>query len=320
MALEVLLSPIVFNIGVFAVSLVLLFYSADLLIDGIASYAHKLGLSDEIIGFVVVAMAASMPEMIASLGGIAVGELGLLFGTLIGANMVHMALLVGGLTVISKKMDLECKLLRHANWFVWMLLLLPFILASDGLISRADGIILVLAFGMYLFRLWKKEKKLTKIKKTVRLEKIWRDVLIFLGALIVLILAGRFLVFSAILLSRELGVSSFFIALTVIAVASAMPDFAVGIRAVFKGHSKIGLGEIIGSMVIELLLFLGIVSIVQPIPVPVSSLVFPSVLLIISITITMYYLRLRKINWRHGLVLLGLYVVFLGSQIIGVLT
>ncbi|MBD3318971.1 hypothetical protein GF342_03610 [Candidatus Woesearchaeota archaeon] len=313
--LEVILNPLVLNIALFIASLVILFYSADLLIDGISSYAAKLGLSDEIIGFVVVALAASVPEMVTSIGGITSGEPGLLFGTIIGANMVHMALLVGGLTVVAKKMNMQSKLLRHSNWFVWMLLMLPFILAADGLLSRSDGLILTAAFVVYLVRLWKKEEKSMKLKKTVRLERIWRDAVIFLGALAVLTLAGQFLVFSAINLSDIIQIPAYFIALTVIAVSSAMPDFAVGLRSVFRGVQKIGLGEIIGSMVVELLLFLGVISIIQPIPIEVPSVLSASIFLIISITITMYYLKLKSITWKHGIVLLSLYALFVLSEL-----
>lgn len=318
MVVEVLLSPLVFNGLVFLISLIILFYSADLLIDGISEYAQKLGLSDEIIGFIVVAMAASMPEVVASLGGLASGHADLLFGTLIGNNMVHTALLIGGLTVVAGTTSFKSKLLAHSKLFVWALLTLPFILALDGLISRGDGIILVGAFGAYLLKLWQKEKRFMKLKKYVHPKDIWKNGLVFLGALVSLILAGRYLVFSAIVLSTEFHVPPYFIALSVIAVASTMPDFAVGIRAIFKGQTKIGLGEIIGSMIIELLLFIGIISIVNPIVVNVAQVWTSALFLFVSITISFYYIHLGSIKRWQGMLLILWYAVFLTIEILKV--
>ena len=315
MVFEALLTPLVFNAAVFAISLFILFYSADLLIDGISSYAKKLGLSDEIIGLVVIALAASMPEIVAALGGLAANETGLLFGTIIGANMVHMGFLVGGLALLGRKLTLECRLIQKSKFLIWALLLLPFVLASDGLLSRSDGIVLVAVFGIYLVRLWKLEEKRTRLKKHIHLKNVWRDVAIFLGALIALILSGRYLVFSAIILSREFGIPSYFIAITVIAICSAIPDFAVGIRSIFKGKQDIGIGDIIGSTVIELLLFLGIVAIFEPLTIIVPTIATASIFLIICITLLLFFLRNRAITWKHGLALMGVYLAFIITEI-----
>lgn len=316
--IEYLITPVVFNALVFLASLVLLFYSADLLIDGISSYAEKLGLSDEIIGFLVVAAAASMPEVVASLGGLAAKEAGFLFGTILGTNMVHMGLLIGALTVMGRKMNLECKLLRHSKLLVWALLLLPFILASDGELSRPDGLVLVLAFGVYVVNLWRKEQRFMRLKN-VRLRHVWRDTLVFVGALVAMILAGRYLVFSGIVLSRAMEIPPYFIALTVIAIGSAVPDFAVGLRAIVKGKQQIGIGDIMGSTVIELLLFIGLVAIVQPLPVQIATVASTAFILLASLTTTLYFIELKTITWRHGVVLLALYVLFLGTEIYKVL-
>src|SRR3989344_2704358 len=92
---EFMAHPLTFNIPVLIASLYILFKSADLLIDGISDYAKKLGLSDAIIGMVVVAMAASSPEIISSLSGFMSGSASVGFGAILGSNMVHAAFALG---------------------------------------------------------------------------------------------------------------------------------------------------------------------------------------------------------------------------------
>jgi len=99
--------PLVFNSLVLAASLYILFKSADLIVYGISDYAKRLGLSDAIIGLVVVAMAASAPEMISALTGFMTGQESLGFGAILGSNMVHAALLLGALCIFARKIELE---------------------------------------------------------------------------------------------------------------------------------------------------------------------------------------------------------------------
>ena len=189
--------PLLFNSVVLIASLYILFKSADLIVYGISDYAKKLGLSDAIIGLVIVAMAASAPEIISALTGFLTGQDSIGFGTIIGSNMVHAGLALGFLCVLGKKIKLEPNIFTKKRLFMWIALMLPFILVlTDPLLglepalSRIDGAIMVLAFCVYLYTLWKLEGTVGKLKKDVKFKTIWRDVAIFLGALAALLLAG----------------------------------------------------------------------------------------------------------------------------------
>ncbi|MEM4263997.1 MAG: hypothetical protein QW666_03850 [Candidatus Woesearchaeota archaeon] len=314
--LSLVASTYFFNILVMLASLFIIVKAADLLVDGIADYARILGLSDYIIGFVVVAMAASMPEVIASLMGFAAEEVGVMFGSILGTNMVHMALVIGVLVLVGgKKLDIECPLLEKRKILIWVMLMLPLLLLFDSKLSRFDGVILVAAFVFYIVMLWRVEGTFGKIKKDVKLKNIWKDAFIFIGALAAMILAGRYLVFSSILVANNLGIPPYFIALTVIGVGSALPDFLVGFKSVLKGHTGIGVGDVLGSTMIELVLYFGIVAIIAPITIPVSA-IWPSLLfLAISITIMMFLLQKKILTMKYGLLLVGIYLAFILVEI-----
>ncbi|MEK6858175.1 MAG: hypothetical protein AABX39_06315 [Nanoarchaeota archaeon] len=306
----VLLIPLIFYIVVILASIVLLFKAADLIVYGISNYAKKLGLSDAIIGLVVVAMAASLPEMIASVTGLAIDEIDVTLGTIIGTNMVHAALVVGLLSIIGKKMNLECEILDKSKLLIWALFVLPFILMSDGMLSRADGIILVAGFIAYITVLWKKEGTLGRMKKNVTFKTIYKDSIIFIGSLLALLIAGALLVFGGVRFANLLDIPAYFISLVVIGLGSAIPDLAVGLKSVFQKHQEIGIGDILGSTMIEFLLFFGVVAIFHPLKIDVSNILTAGIFLITSMTLLMYFLKKKVMTWKEGLIMVGIYLLF----------
>ncbi|MBI4145837.1 sodium:calcium antiporter [Candidatus Woesearchaeota archaeon] len=306
--------PLVFNLLVLAASLYILFKSADLIVDGISDYARKLGLSDAIIGLVVVAMAASAPEVISSVIGFMGGETGVGYGAIIGANMVHAAFALGIVTVLGRKIALESTIFTKRRFIMWIALMLPFVLAIDGQLSRADGIVLIGVFIAYLAQLWHQEGTLGKIKKTVKLKAIWKDAFIFLGCFVALMLSGKWLVFSAVQLSNYFNLPSYFVALTVIGIGTTIPDIAIEVKSLYKAHASIGLGDLLGSLIIELVLFFGVVSLFAPINVGMDAL-NAMIFLAIAITLMMWWMDRKYLTWKHGITFLSIYAVFLAIEI-----
>ncbi|MEM3154224.1 MAG: sodium:calcium antiporter [Candidatus Woesearchaeota archaeon] len=307
--------PLIFNSIVLIASLFILFKSADLLVYGISRYARRLGLSDAIIGLVVVAMAASAPEIISSLTGFLTGYESIGFGTIIGTNMVHAAFALGVIAVIGKKIKLEPNIFTRKRLLMWIALILPFVLALDGQLSRADGIIMVAAFIAYLMKLWQMEGTLGRIRRNIELKSLWRDAFIFLGCLAALMLAGRWLIFSSVQIANYFELPSFFIALTVIGIGTTIPDVAIELRSLFKAHPSIGLGDLLGSLIIELLLFFGIVALIKPIEINLAQSANALFFLATAITLMMAWMNKKQLTWKHGLTFLVLYLIFLAIEI-----
>jgi cation:H+ antiporter len=198
---------------------------------------------------------------------------------------------------------------------MWAALMLPLLLALDGQLSRVDGILLLVAFSLYLMNLWKLEGTLGKMKKNVQLKNIWRDGVIFIGCLAAIILAGRWLVFSSVNLASVFGIPPYFIALTIIGVGTTMPDIAVELKSLFKAHAAIGLGDLLGSLMIEFLLFFGILTIIHPLEVQVGTVLNALIFLAIGITTLMFLMRNKYLTWKHGLLFLGYFAAFIAIEV-----
>ena len=308
-------NPILFHSTIVLLSLFILFKAADYLVEGISGYAKKLGLSDAIIGLVVVAMAASSPEIISSLTGFLSGQGSVGFGAIIGANMVHVGFALGLLALIGKRRPLEVGIFSKQKLMMWAALMLPLLLALDGQLSRVDGVLLIIAFGLYITRVWQIEGTLGRMRKNVQFKTLWRDAFVFLGCLVAVLLAGRWLVFSSVGLAQEFGIPSYFIALTIIGIGTTMPDIAVELRSLFRQRSTIGLGDLLGSLMIELLLFFGIVSLIHPLDVQVLTVANAFFFLALSVTTLMILMRGKELTWKHGLLFLGYYAAFIGIEV-----
>jgi cation:H+ antiporter len=308
-------SPVLFHAIVILLSLFVLFKAADYLVEGISGYASRLGLSDALIGLLVVATAASAPEVISSLTGFMSGHGTVGFGAIMGSNMVHVGFALGILAIVGRRTGLEAGIFSRQKLLMWGALMLPLLLALDGMLSRVDGVLLLLVFAFYVVHLWRIEGALGRLKKSVRLRYLWRDALVFLGCLAAILLSGRWLVFSSIGLAKEFGIPPYFIALTIIGIGTTMPDIAVELRSLFKAHSAIGLGDLLGSLMIEFLLFFGILAVIHPLEVEIPTVLNAFVFLALSITTLMLLMRTKFLTWKHGFLFLSYYAVFLIIEI-----
>jgi cation:H+ antiporter len=308
-------NPTLFHSVVILVSLFIMFKAADLLVEGISDYAHKLGLSEAIIGLVVVAMAASAPEIVSSVTGFMSGQENVGFGAILGTNMVHVGFALGLLALIGRKTKLEAGLFSKNKLMMWAALMLPLLLGLDGEISRVDGVLLLVAFGLYLMNLWRMEGTLGRMKKNVQLRSIWKDAFIFVGCLVAILLAGRWLVFSSVNLANSFNIPPYFIALTIIGIGATMPDIAVELRSILREHEAVGLGDLLGSLMIEFLLFFGIMALISPLKVNVSTILNAFIFLAISISTLMIILRGKYLTWKHGLLFMAYFAAFLAIEI-----
>lgn len=312
------MNPILFNSIVIALSLAIVIKAADLLIFGISNYARKFGISDYLIGFLVLAIGISLPELISSLMGGSAGSSGIVLGTVLGSGVITITLVLGVMTVAAGKLDVSTKLLGKTKYIMLGMITLPFILATDGQLSRADGIILVSCFTIYAGMLWTKEGTLGRLKKNVKIKQVWQDMFIFLGALVALLLGARWLVFSSVIISQELGISAYIIALLVIGLGTALPDLTVELKALKKGRPAIGFGNILGGITTVMLLVLGITAIFYPIQltgISITELLITTLFFFASMTLVLYWVRKETLVRKQGIILIGIYLAFVAVQV-----
>ena len=305
--------------------LVLIIFGADGLVEGASGIARRFGLSEFIIGLTIVGMGTSAPEMVVSFIGAFEGNADVAIGNVAGSNIMN-SLLIMGLTALILPMAItptNRKVDIRINIVVTMLLILLglkytiFGLGEDGL-TRWDGGILLVAFFSYMFLSIKGNKLDGEEEYSTKPRNIWLNVLFVVVGLGALVLGGTLFVDNATLLAKSMGVSDKFIAITILAGGTSMPELATCVTAAVKKKGQLALGNIIGSNIFNILLILGGSALIHPLSFNHITGVDLGVLLVSAFAfLTADYVgKKREIDRLDGALFLFVWMAYMAYLII----
>ncbi len=259
------------QIILFLVGLALVVFGADYLVEGASAVARKAGLSEFIIGLTIVGMGTSAPEMVVSFIGAAQGNADIAIGNVVGSNIFNTLLILGVTALIlpmtitpeNRKRDIPMNIFTVVVLVLLGLEHTIFGIGTDGL-SRIDGGILLALFIAYMWYSFTSSKPESDSAQDAKKTAIWLAVLYIVGGLAALVFGGRLFVDSAVNIAHSFGVSDKFIAITILAGGTSMPELATCIAAAVKKKGQLALGNIIGSNIFNVLLILGGSAIISP--------------------------------------------------------
>ena len=250
--------------------LALIVFGADWLVDGASGIARRFGLSEFVIGLTIVGMGTSAPEMVVSFIGAFQGNADIAIGNVVGSNIMNTLLILGVTALIlpmvitpsNWKRDIPMNILITVLLIVLGLELTLFHIGTDGL-SRWDGGILITLFIAYMILSFKGNKPDEEDSPAKR-RSIGMCLLLIAAGIGGLAFGGNLFVNHATELARALGVSDKFIAITILAGGTSMPELATCVVAAAKKKGQLALGNIIGSNVFNILLILGGSALIHP--------------------------------------------------------
>jgi len=301
-------------------ALLLVFFSLLLVLSGVilvrnlTKIAEFLRMTEFVIGFIVMAVATSIPELFVGISGALQKKTGLVLGTIIGSNIVDLTLIAGISIVLVKGFNIESEKTKVDSLYMVVLAALPIVLTLfGGALVWYDGLILIFAFFLYAFRLFRQRKVFRKeLKEPLSHNEVIGAVFLFLFALVVLFISSHFLVHYANILAFELNVAPILIGLIVIAIGTSLPELVFQTRAVLSGHTEIALGDIIGAVVVNSTLVLGITALIFPITSDFVLFLTSGVFMIIVAFIFATFVESgNRLYLKEGLALIMLYVFFI---------
>ena len=256
------------------VTLVGIVFGADLLVAGAVSVARRYKVSDFVIGAAIVGIGTSVPELVVSFFGALKGNADVAIGNVVGSNIFNV-LGILGMTAICFPIAIDKKNMTFEIPFcigisiLLTLLALNFFDGTPSVISRVDGIILLLLFAGYMWYSFTRDKKtgLTEASEEMPTEKptpLWLAIVKVVVGLGVLIVSCDMFVDDAVSIAKSWGVSDAIISLTLIACGTSLPELAASVVAAFKKNTQLALGNIVGSNIFNILLILGVSSQVMP--------------------------------------------------------
>ena len=258
------------NILILLAGLALVVFGADYLVDGASGIARKAGLSEFLIGLTIVGIGTSTPEMVVSFFGAFQGKSDVAIGNVIGSNIFIL-----GLTAIILPVGITKENLRRdipLNLLVSLLLVgigtrTALGLGTENTLTRAGGLLFVLLFVLYMFlsfRSGKAQQDEEEPGAAAPARKTVWYVLMVLGGLAGLVIGGRLFVNAATDIARMAGWSDKFIAITILAGGTSLPELVTCIVAAAKQKDALALGNILGSNISNVLLILGGSALIHP--------------------------------------------------------
>ena len=242
------------------VGLVMLCFGGNWLVSGGVAIARKFRISNLVIGMTIVAYGTSTPELAASVA--AAGEhSAIILGNIVGSNIANVGMVIG-VSAILVSLAVSKSVLRKEIPIMLGVSFLLILLSLDGELSQYDGILLLVGlgiFGFYTFKDAMKQRKENKEEIEPSKNNIYLKSFGLIGLGVVLLYVGAILtVDNAVILAKEFGLSEKIIGLTVIAIGTSLPELITSIIAIRKGHADIGVGNIIGSNIYNILMIMGV--------------------------------------------------------------
>lgn len=243
---------------------------ADWLVDGGSALARKYKISELAIGLTIVAFGTSMPELVVNTFAAYQGLSDIVFGNIIGSNIINLFAILGITGIIAPFIVRSSTVWREIPLSFFAVLVLFFLsnsfISDTEILSRFDGLILLLFFCLFLYYIFHQLKSENISKEANRKElsnlKIW----IFIAAgLAFLISGGRLIVVNSVKIAQDLGISQTIIGLTIVAAGTSLPELATSVVAAIKKNNDIAVGNIIGSNIFNIFLILGVSALVRPV-------------------------------------------------------
>ncbi len=287
-------------------SLAGLYAGGELLVSGGVGLANRLGIRKVVIGLTVVAMGTSMPEFFVSLFGALKGSADISVGNVIGSNLANIGLALG-ISVLIRK---EVGRLKEVIWdllFLSAMTALFWAMGMDRKLSPWEGGILFAGLAVYI--LASSRRKRVEAEETKPLSY---PLVLIAGGIGLLSLAANYTVKSGILISQRMGISTLAIGMTAMALGTSLPEISVSLVAAAKREGGIGVGNVVGSNIFNLLGVLGGVSMIKPLAINRNLMV---IYIPASLGFTLFLLFLAlwrgKMDRRHSLLLLVAYLILM---------
>ena len=305
--MDVLLSAALLIIG-----LVMLCLGGNWLVSGGITIAKKFRISNLVIGMTIIAYGTSAPELAASIAA-AGDHSAIILGNIVGSNIANIGMVVGFAAILTP-LAIKKSILRKEIPIMLGVSVLLILISVDGEISQYDGVLLLIGlgvFGFYTFRNALKHRGAAEDSTSSDKSNVYLKSAGLIGIGIVVLYIGSILtVDNAVVIATEFGLSEKIIGLTVIAIGTSLPELITSIIAIRKGHSDIGIGNIIGSNIYNVLMIMGVGASLGGILITTDVYVDYAIMIIFGLSLLIGF-KTQIINRTMGIILTTGYVLYL---------
>ena len=305
------------------VGFALLVWSADRFVEGAASTAKHLGMPSLLIGILIVGFGTSAPEMVVSAIAAYEGNPALALGNALGSNIVNIALILG-ITALVTPIAVHSKIVKKELPLLLFIVFASGYLLLDNQLTLLEGMILLSAFfGLIAWWIFSAirgkgdvleseiESELQEHPMSLKAGIVW----LIIG-LVLLIGSSRLLVWGAVGIAHEFGVSDLIIGLTIVALGTSLPELAASVIAARKGEHDIAIGNVVGSNMFNILAVIGIATVISPMNQIAPEVLNRDWIVMVALTIALFVMaygfkgKEGQISRAEGFILVLCYVAY----------
>ncbi|HDQ16884.1 MAG TPA: sodium:calcium antiporter [Candidatus Vogelbacteria bacterium] len=308
-------------ISIFTLSCGLLYLAGEMVVSGLMKLSRFLGWKEFVVAFIVMALAASLPNLLVGITSALQGHPELSFGDVLGNNLAALTIAVALAVFFSPKKEIpaDSRTVQQTSRFTIIAAILPLILVLDGQLSASDGIILIGCFFAYLLWLFARSERFRLPYEKIipcqpqSLKYHLLNILIIFGGVILVAIAAQGIVYSAVKIAELLGISLVLIGILAVGIGNALPQIYFAVSSAKKNETWLILGNLMGSVTIPATLVLGVVALIHPITIPDISLVFISriFMIVTALLFVIFTYTGKKINRWESVILILLYFLFI---------
>jgi cation:H+ antiporter len=311
----------------FAIGFVILIKGAGILVDGAASIARRLKVSDLVIGLTVVAFGTSTPELFVNLIASSKGNTDIAIGNVLGSNIANIFLILGVSSIVYPLAVTKGTVWKEIPFSLLAAMVLLF-MANDQLLDKAgasvltriDGLTFLCFFTIFVYYTFSIAERVEGLEEhaPVRHYGWTRSLLYIIAGLAGLTVGGKWIVDGAIALATKLGMSESLIGLTIVAVGTSLPELATSAVAAHKKNVEIAVGNVVGSNIFNIFFVLGISAIIKPLPFQTKNNIDLGVVILASLMLffSMFTGKKRSLDRWEGIVFLILYLGYIAILIV----
>lgn len=298
------------SFAVFIVALVVLGLSSKKVIDSAIKISEYTGISQLAIGFILVAVAVSIPDLMVSIIASFSGKVSMAIGDALGSSIANICLVLGVATLI-RKVSVERKHTIESAELLLLISLIPMIILSRAVAGVLEGAVLIVVFLIYAF-FTVRDKFNLRLKTGISHSELISSGLTFFAGMAFVIASSNFVVSSGSDIASMIGISDAVIGMTLISFGTTLPELAIDFAAIRRGHFALAIGDILGSTVVNLTLVLGSALVISPAIIDFSVYSIALAFIVIANSFLFYNLvKHESIGPKQGIVFILMYILFL---------
>jgi len=298
----------ILNILIFIASLLLLVKSGELAIKFSSRLADGLKLSKYVVGFLIISIISILPETFISISSAIQGQPEIGLGTLFGGNIADLTLVFAIVILFAGRgIKVTSEIIKN-KWVFLLAMSMPILLGWDGHYSRSDGVLLIAA-GI-LFYAWTLRRRAGKKELVARSFSI-KTFLLLILSMALLLAYSNFTVKSGIEIANFLGVNPAFIGMFMVALGTTLPELTFSIKAVKKNHDGLALGDVLGTVLSDATIIIGLLAILNPFSFNPKLVYSTGMFMFLASIVLFFFMNTdRKLSKTEAVLLTLFYILF----------